>query len=56
MLPATRQLVRSLDWRGPADTEALAADAESCGWTDEAAPHHRVIEPLDHLMAQAQAS
>jgi hypothetical protein len=39
-----------------ADTEALAADAEARGWGDEAARHHRLIERLDRLMAQDQAS
>jgi integrase len=39
-----------------ADTEALAADAESRGWADEAARHRRLIERLDRLLAQAQAS
>ena len=39
-----------------ADTEALAADAESRGWADEAARHRRLIERLDRLMAHAQAS
>jgi hypothetical protein len=37
-----------------ADTEALAADAETRGWGDEAARHRRLIERLDRLMAQAQ--
>jgi hypothetical protein len=39
-----------------ADTEALAADAEARGWGDEAARHRRLIERLDRLMAQGQAS
>jgi hypothetical protein len=39
-----------------ADTEALAADAQARGWGDEAARHHRLIERLDRLMAQDQAS
>jgi len=38
------------------DTEALAADAEARGWGDEAARHRRLIERLDRLMAQSQAS
>ena len=37
-----------------ADTEALAADAETRGWGDEAARHRRLIERLDRLMAQAE--
>jgi len=39
-----------------ADTEALAADAEARGWGDEAARHRHLIERLDRLMAQDQAS
>jgi integrase len=39
-----------------ADTEALVADAEARGWGDEAARHRRLIERLDRLMAQDQAS
>ena len=39
-----------------ADTEALAADAEARGWGDEAARHRRLIERLDRLIAQDQAS
>ena len=39
-----------------ADTQALAADAEARGWGDEAARHRRLIEQLDRLMAQDQAS
>lgn len=34
------------------DTEALAADAERRGWIDEAERHHRLLERLDHLIAQ----
>jgi site-specific recombinase XerD len=39
-----------------ADAEALAADAEQRGWGDEAARHRRLIERLDTLITQADAS
>lgn len=35
------------------DAQALAADAEARGWTDEAARHHRLIERLDQLITHA---
>ena len=38
-----------------ADAQALAADAESRGWGEEAARHRRLAERLDLLMARAQA-
>jgi integrase len=38
-----------------ADTEALAADAEARGWSEEAARHHRLLERLDLLLSRAQA-
>ncbi|MBI3256344.1 MAG: tyrosine-type recombinase/integrase [Actinobacteria bacterium] len=34
------------------DTAALAADAERRGWIDEADRHHRLLDRLDHLIAQ----
>ena len=34
------------------DTEALAADAQRRGWIDEAERHHRLLDRLDHLIAQ----
>jgi integrase len=39
-----------------ADAEALAADAEQRGWGEEAARHRRLIERLDLLITQADAS
>jgi len=39
-----------------ADAEALAADAETRGWGREAGRHRRLIERLDTLIAQANAS
>jgi site-specific recombinase XerD len=39
-----------------ADTEALAADAAARGWGDEAARHRRLLERLDLLIGQANAS
>jgi site-specific recombinase XerD len=39
-----------------ADTEALAADAQSRGWGDEAARHRRLLDRLDTLIGQASAS
>ena len=38
-----------------ADTEALAADAESRGWGEEAARHRRLLERLDLLLSRAEA-
>jgi integrase len=38
-----------------ADADTLAADAESRGWGEEAARHHRLAERIDQLMARAQA-
>jgi site-specific recombinase XerD len=38
------------------DAEALAADAAARGWGDEAARHRRLIERLDKLIIQANAS
>lgn len=37
------------------DTRALAADAEARGWIDEADRHHRLLDRLDTLIAQAEA-
>lgn len=37
------------------DTQALAADAQRRGWIDEADRHQRLLERLDHLIAQAGA-
>ncbi len=39
-----------------ADAEALAADAQARGWGAEAARHRRLIERLDALISQADAS
>ena len=39
-----------------ADTEALAADAAARGWGEEAARHRRLLERLDLLICQANAS
>jgi hypothetical protein len=39
-----------------ADAEALAADAQARGWEHEAARHRKLIDRLDLLMSQAQAS
>jgi site-specific recombinase XerD len=39
-----------------ADTEALAADAAARGWGNEAARHRRLLERLDLLIGQANAS
>src|SRR6266571_4998182 len=39
-----------------ADAEALAADAQARGWGDEAARHRRLIERIDLLITQADAS
>jgi hypothetical protein len=36
------------------DAEALAADAETRGWGQEAARHRRLVERLDALMSQAR--
>jgi hypothetical protein len=38
-----------------ADTQALTADAEARGWSDEAARHRRLLERLDLLMTRAHA-
>ena len=38
-----------------ADAATLAADAQARGWGDEATRHHRLIERLDTLIAQAHA-
>jgi len=38
------------------DAEALAADAQKRGWGEEAARHRRLIERLDLLITQADAS
>jgi hypothetical protein len=38
------------------DAAALAVDAESRGWGEEAARHRRLIERLDRLIGQAHAS
>lgn len=37
------------------DAEALAVDAETRGWGEEAARHRRLVERLELLMARAQA-
>ena len=39
-----------------ADAETLAADAQARGWGEEAARHRRLIERLDLLITQANAS
>jgi hypothetical protein len=39
-----------------ADAEALAADAQSRGWGEETTRHRRLIERLDMLITQADAS
>ena len=39
-----------------ADTDALAADAAARGWGEEAARHRRLLDRLDHLINQADAS
>ena len=39
-----------------ADAEALAADAQARGWGEETARHRRLIERLDMLITQADAS
>ena len=39
-----------------ADTDALAADAATRGWGEEAARHRRLLDRLDHLINQADAS
>ena len=39
-----------------ADAEALAADAAARGWGEETARHRRLIERLDMLITQADAS
>jgi len=39
-----------------ADAEALAADAAARGWGEEAARHRRLIDRLDTLITQANAS
>ena len=36
------------------DAEALAADAESRGWIDEAERHRRLITRLDALLAEGE--
>ena len=36
------------------DTEALAQDAQRRGWIDEADRHHRLLDRLDHLIAQTR--
>lgn len=36
-----------------ADATALAADAETRGWTQEADRHHNLIERIDQLMSEA---
>ncbi len=38
-----------------ADTETLAIDAQTRGWTDEADRHHRLLARLDALIAQETA-
>jgi len=37
------------------DAQALAADAEARGWTDEAARHRRLVERLDQLITNANS-
>jgi len=37
------------------DTEALATDAQTRGWTDEADRHHKLLARLDALIAQETA-
>jgi hypothetical protein len=39
-----------------ADAAALAAGAQARGWGGEAARHRRLLERLDVLIAQANAS
>ena len=39
-----------------ADAETLAADAAARGWGDQAARHRRLIDRLDLLITQANAS
>ena len=39
-----------------ADAQALATDAHARGWTSEASRHRKLIEQLDLLMSQMQAS
>jgi hypothetical protein len=34
----------------------LAADAEQRGWIEEADRHHRLLQRLDQLIAQAQTA
>jgi hypothetical protein len=38
------------------DAAALAADAESRGWVDEADRHRRLVERLDALLAEASGA
>ena len=38
------------------DAAALAADAESRGWVDEADRHRRLVERLDALLAEASVA
>ncbi len=38
-----------------ADAAALAADAETRGWTDEASRHRNLVQRLDELMSKAAA-
>ncbi|MCH7670469.1 MAG: tyrosine-type recombinase/integrase [Acidobacteria bacterium] len=38
-----------------ADTETLAADAQTRGWTNEADRHHKLLARLDSLIAQETA-
>jgi integrase len=38
-----------------ADAEALAADAEARGWSEEATRHRRLLERLDVLLSRAEA-
>ena len=37
------------------DTETLATDAQTRGWTDEADRHHKLLARLDTLIAQETA-
>ena len=39
-----------------ADAETLAADADARGWGEEAARHRRLLERIDALISQADAS
>ncbi len=37
------------------DTQTLAADAQTRGWTDEADRHHKLLDRLDALIEQTEA-